>query len=121
MTKEKSTVTILSTVQTMKEPNNDEVEDLKSGTFPESLKGRVNVEVKTNFKKQRERFVIVNNMLHYKYRQIMKVVTGPETLCVIKNQSIPDQYKKSTHEGLGTTAESKALGGHLGRDKTLWK
>ena len=51
----------------------------------------------------------------------MKVVSGPETLCVIKNQAICDQYKKSAHEGLGTTTELKALGGDLEWDKTLWK
>ena len=67
MTKEKSTVTILSTFQTMKEPNYDEIEGLKSGTFAETLKGKANVRVKTNFKRQ---YVIVNNMFHYKYRQL---------------------------------------------------
>ena len=57
-------------------------------------------------------------MLYYKYRQIKKVVTGPETLCMIKNQAIQDHYKKNAHE-LGTTTESKALGGHLGSNKML--
>ena len=61
MTEEKSTVTISSTARTIKEPNYDEIDEyLKSGTFPETLKGRENLGVKTNFKKQSERFVIVN-------------------------------------------------------------
>ena len=53
MIEEKSAVNISSTVQTIKESNYDENEEyLKSGTFPETLKGRPNVGVKTNFKKQ---------------------------------------------------------------------
>ena len=57
-----------------------------------SLKERANAGVKTNFKKQSNKFVIVNNMLHYKYCRIMKVVSDPDNLCVIKNQTIRDQY-----------------------------
>ncbi|XP_065685106.1 uncharacterized protein LOC136097067 [Hydra vulgaris] len=31
-----------------------------------------------------------------------------------------NQYKKAAHNGLGTSTESKAIGGHVGRDKTIW-
>nr|XP_047129408.1 uncharacterized protein LOC124809380 [Hydra vulgaris] len=31
-----------------------------------------------------------------------------------------NQYKKAAHNGLGISTESKAIGGHVGRDKTIW-
>ena len=68
---------------------------MKSATFPETMKGMANVGAMISIKKQSQRFVIVNDMLHYKYRQIMQAVSGPENLCVIKNKTRHDQYKKN--------------------------
>ncbi|XP_065671909.1 retrovirus-related Pol polyprotein from transposon 412 isoform X2 [Hydra vulgaris] len=77
----------------IKEPNFYDIENyLSSGIFPEHLQGRENI-----------------------------VTSGPETSCVVKDQMSRDQYKKAAHDGFGTSTESKALGGHVGRDKTIWK
>ncbi|XP_065658825.1 uncharacterized protein LOC136083357 [Hydra vulgaris] len=51
----------------------------------------------------------------------MKVISGQETLSVVKDQTSCDHYKKAAHDGLGTSTESKAIGGHVGKDKTIWK
>ena len=76
---------------------------------------------KANFKKQATKYTILNGVLHFKYREHKKSLHGPDILKVIADPESRKQYIKGAHEGLGSSTKAKAIGGHLGRDKTLWK
>lgn len=121
---------------------------LNDEVFPDCLTGRKQSGEKANFKKRAAKFCIVHQELHYglwsyrfilkntvlyffflvddevsvidRYEKNKKVAGGPSTLEVVKTRADQETYLKAVHKVLGSTTESKSLGGHLGRDKTLW-
>ena len=76
---------------------------------------------KKNFRDKTASYSIIDRQLHYNYKRAQKVKNGPEHLRVIKSNAERKRLLKGVHEGLGSTLEAAAIGGHFGRDKTLWK
>ena len=55
------------------------------------------------------------------HEDLQKAKDGPEFVRVITTEAERKRLLTAAHEGLGSTLESQALGGHFGRDKTVWK
>ena len=108
----------------MAEPNLSEIQQfLKTGEFPLRLIGRKNIGIgtKANFKKQATKYTILNGVLISNIENTKKPAwtRHTEINCRPIVKETVNQRSTCMHEGLGSSTEAKAIGGHL--DKTLWK
>lgn len=106
--------------QVNNEPNLEDIENyLMRSVYPASCKSQAGL--RKNLRRRARRFHIHNNKLHFKYKENMKLETGPEYCLVVKDKTERDIFLKAAHEGLGETGDSKSYRVHRGRDKTFWK
>lgn len=102
----------------LKEPDYEAIEDfLTLHIYPPDCKN--NPGKKKNFREKAARFTIIENQLYYRYAKKSKNKKGPEVLRVVKCINERQRILKTAHDGAGDTLESKAMGGHFGRDKTM--
>ena len=92
-----------------------------SGCYPEKMKGRP--DLKSNLRKVSSKYILLKGILHFKYAEVkMKGKSGATVyLRVVKDAEARNKVLKSVHEGAGETIESKSMGVHVGRDKTIQK
>ena len=101
------------------EPDYNAIEAyLSSGCYPEKMK-----DLKSNLRKVSSKYILLKGILHFKYAEVkMKGKSGaPAYLRVVKDVEARNKVLKSVHEGAGETIQSKSMGGHVGRDKTIQK
>jgi len=117
---------------------------LQSGIYPENMRGRP--ARKANLRKLCKKYTLHNGVLRFRYGQLKAKSNSkaPAYLRVIKDTEIRKQILKATHQGSDCTKspdqayctnikddveenvreqtiQAEAMGGHIGRDKTLLK
>lgn len=117
---------------------------LRSGSYPSIMKGRPHL--KANLRKMCKKYILNNDVLHFRYGQqkVKSNSKAPAYLRVIKKTEIRKKILEAIHQGScytkssdqehdanskddfkgsdeKQTIQAAAIGGHIGRDKTLMK
>ncbi|KAG8227346.1 hypothetical protein J437_LFUL003335 [Ladona fulva] len=83
------------------------------------VRGRKNAGANAKFINQANRFILLRDNLHFRYRAITETEFFQRHLHMVSDKNACEYYIKAPHKGLGTSTESASMWGDVGWDRTL--